>query len=59
MYYYLRELEGFDVNIIGLDLKEDVIRHCSELARSYGYDKLHFTREILQGTKAFLLWTWW
>ena len=36
MYYYLRELEGFDVNIIGLDLKEDVIRHCSELARSYG-----------------------
>ena len=21
MYYYLRELEGFDVNIIGLDLK--------------------------------------
>lgn len=54
MYYYLRELEGFDVNIIGLDLKEDVIRHCSELARSYGYDKLHFYQEILPAMKEFL-----
>ena len=49
MYYYLRELEGFDVNIIGLDLKEDVIRHCSELARSYGYDKLHFYQGDIAG----------
>ena len=49
MYYYLRELEGFDVNIIRLDLKEDVIRHCSELARSYGYDKLHFYQGDIAG----------
>ncbi len=41
--------EGFDVNIIGLDLKEDVIRHCSELARSYGYDKLHFYQGDIAG----------
>ena len=49
MYYYLRDLEGLDVNIIGLDLKEDVIRHCSELARSYGYDKLHFYQGDIAG----------
>ena len=49
MYYYLRELEGLDVNIIGLNLKEDVIRHCSELARSYGYDKLHFYQGDIAG----------
>ena len=42
MYYYLRELKGYDVQIIGLDLKEDVIRHCSRLAEEYGYEKLHF-----------------
>lgn len=42
MYYYLKELKDYDVNIIGLDLKEDVIRKCSNLAAKYGYDKLHF-----------------
>lgn len=42
MYYYLRELKGYDVRIIGLDLKEDVIDHCSKLAKKYGYEKLEF-----------------
>lgn len=42
MYYYLRELKGYDVNIIGLDLKTDVIKKCSGLAQKYGYEKLHF-----------------
>lgn len=43
MYHYLRELKGYPVRIIGLDLKEEVIRHCSELAIRYGYNKLSFT----------------
>lgn len=42
MYYYLRELKNYDVNIIGLDLKTDVIHKCNFLAEKYGYDKLHF-----------------
>ena len=42
MYYYLRELRGYDVRIIGLDLKTDVIENCSRLAEKYGYEKLHF-----------------
>lgn len=42
MYYYLHELKGYDIRIVGLDLKEDVIRHCSRLAEQYGYDKLTF-----------------
>ena len=43
MYYYLKEVKGYPVRIIGLDLKEDVIRHCSDLAVRYGYEKLSFT----------------
>ena len=38
----LRELKGYDVNIIGLDLKTDVIEKCNHLAVKYGYEKLHF-----------------
>lgn len=42
IYYYLKVLKGYPVRITGLDLKEDVIRHCNELAFKYGYDKLEF-----------------
>ena len=42
MYYYLHYLKGYDVEITGLDLKEDVIAHCNLLAQQYGYDKLQF-----------------
>lgn len=42
MYYYLHELKKYDIRIIGLDLKKDVIAHCSELAKKYGYEKLMF-----------------
>ena len=42
MYYYLHELKKHDVKMIGLDLKEDVIKHCNELRDRYGYDKLDF-----------------
>ena len=42
MYYYLHELKEYDIRIIGLDLKKDVIRHCNELSEKYGYEKLRF-----------------
>lgn len=42
MYHYLKELKGYQVHIIGLDLKEDVIAECSRLAEKYGYEGLDF-----------------
>lgn len=42
MYYYLHVLKHYDIRIIGLDLKADVIRHCTALAEKYGYEKLTF-----------------
>lgn len=42
MYYYLCEKKGYEVKMTGLDLKKDVIRHCNELAKIYGYKDLEF-----------------
>ena len=42
IYYYLHELKKYDIRIIGLDLKKDVIRWCNELSKKYGYEKLTF-----------------
>ena len=43
VYYYLSVQRGLPVRIIGLDLKADVISHCAELARKYGYERLNFS----------------
>lgn len=42
VYYYLINIRGIKANIIGLDLKTDVIKKCNDIAKSYGYDSLSF-----------------
>lgn len=42
VYHYLKIMNHRDVEMIGLDLKKDVIRHCNQLAEKYGYDDLKF-----------------
>lgn len=42
MYYYLKIMKEYDIKVIGLDLKKDVIEKCNELSKAYGYDKLCF-----------------
>ncbi len=42
MYYYLHDKQGRDIQVTGLDLKKDVIKHCNELAEKLHYDKLKF-----------------
>lgn len=42
MYYYLKLQKGYRINVIGLDLKADVISHCNKLSKKYNYDKLQF-----------------
>lgn len=49
MYYYLHECKGYNIRIIGLDLKKEVIRHCSGLGRKYGYEKLTFLEGDIAG----------
>lgn len=42
LYHYLKKIKNRDVEIIGLDLKEDVIRFCSDAAQRLGYSQLKF-----------------
>jgi SAM-dependent methyltransferase len=42
LYYYLTEIKHIDATITGLDLKQEVIDNCNEVAREFGYDKVKF-----------------
>lgn len=42
LYYYLKIKKGYLINVIGLDLKSDVIKYCNKLSQKYGYDRLTF-----------------
>lgn len=42
IYYYLKKEKNLDVNIVGLDLKSDVIKNCNQIATDLKYDGLEF-----------------
>lgn len=42
LHYYLHVIEGREVNILGLDLKKDVIEDCSRLTHRLGLSGLSF-----------------
>lgn len=49
MYYYLKEVKGYSIRVIGLDLKKDVIALCSRLAEKFGFDGLQFLHGDIAG----------
>lgn len=42
LYHYLHLIEERDIHVLGLDLKHDVIEHCSDLSNRLGYSQLNF-----------------
>lgn len=42
IYHYLKIIKGLNVEIIGLDLKKNVIDLCNKIAKDLGYNELRF-----------------
>ena len=48
LYYYLKKLLNLNVNIIGLDLKKDVINLCNNLSQELDYEGLQFINKDIR-----------
>lgn len=53
VYYYFVEKKKMKANIIGYDLKSDVVDRCNEIAKSYGYTGLHFQMNDVKKDKLY------
>ncbi len=42
LYHYLHVIHHYNIEVLGLDLKKDVISFCSEVAKALHYDNLSF-----------------
>lgn len=51
LYHYLVNLRGFQASVYGIDLKADVVAHCSEIAQKVGFENLHFACGDIESVK--------
>ncbi len=52
LYYYLTAMRGRAVNMLGIDLKRDVIDYCRDMAQSLGFSGMKFITDNIENTPA-------
>ena len=50
LYYYLTAMKGRAVNMLGIDLKRDVIDYCRDMAQSLGFAGMRFVTDNIENT---------
>ena len=50
VYYYLTEVKGRSVRLLGVDLKRDVIDYCARIARECGFSGMQFIYDDVKNT---------
>ncbi len=53
LYYYFTVKKGLKTQVIGYDLKEDVVEKCNDIAKKYGYYNLDFVRADVKEDKLY------
>lgn len=53
LYHYLKNIKNMDIEVIGLDLKTDVIDYCNSVAKDLKFDNLTFLRGDIKDFNSF------
>jgi SAM-dependent methyltransferase len=51
LYHYFKNIKKIDIEITGIDLKQEVINHCNEIAQKIGFEKLKFAHGFIHDFK--------
>lgn len=51
LYHYFKNIKKISVKITGIDLKQEVINHCNEIALNVGFDQLKFSHGFIHDFK--------
>ena len=52
LYHYLKNIKKMNISITGLDLKNDVITHCNQIAKELNFNDLHFSKGDIKDFKS-------
>lgn len=58
LYHYFTQIRKLPIEMLGLDLKADVIAHCNATAKRYGYDLCDSRSAIYTVFARRRMWTW-